>query len=573
MASSSNNITAVHYSLIFFVVLWLLTGVVAYLQYTDVKRLEATSRENDQAARDRKAELDSIAEGTRVFKDKAGYPEKLGYGEGDQDTALGKLRADLEKFGDDAQTLREALFRKMVELNREKTLRTTNEKNLQAEIAQLKQSKNAAEKAINNQPDPQMGNLTQQQRTQKVDELKTELGAVLNKLNDPAFVGDEWRMVNALDLVVNVLLGKDLPNDPTRQKGLIALLDEERKRVEQIEKEKEEAIAAKQKTIDDLQTANRKLIADIDQLKISHQEAIAKLDKQIQDLQSTVALKQQQIDELQKVSFERPDGKIRWVDHGTGLVWIDIGKEDRLPDNMTFSVYTQAHHGIARGRKDIKGSIEITRVVGPRLAEARILKNDLYKPIRAGDPIYTPLWSAGVKESFAFAGVFDLDEDGDSDRGLLHRIVRAAGATISNEVDDQGVRHGTGLTNEDKFLVLGHIPDPLATADPKEREIREKMAKELKQIEDEAKNKGVRIIRKSDFLAYIGFKADRRLWRPGESPKRLLKAGAQSTTTNQTVGRRQPSGQVSGIYTRRGRVRGARSSSGQASKIFGGKGR
>ena len=124
------------------------------------------------------------------------------------------------------------------------------------------------------------------------------------------------------------------------------------------------------------------------------------------------------------------------------------------------------------------------------------------------------------------------------------------------------------MTQNGKCLVVGTIPEPQETADPKEREIRSKMSKALYAIEQEAKNKGVRKVRLADFLLYIGFKADRRLWRPGDLSKRTLKAGARSTAVNQIIGRRQSSGQISGIYTKRGRIRQP-VSSGQVSKRFG----
>ena len=78
------------------------------------------------------------------------------------------------------------------------------------------------------------------------------------------------------------------------------------------------------------------------------------------------------------------------------------------------------------------------------MAEARITRDRISDPIVKGDEIYTPLWSPGRKEKFAFVGLFDLDNDGINDRDVLHDLVAASGGEIVDEVDDKGVRHPTG---------------------------------------------------------------------------------------------------------------------------------
>ena len=113
----------------------------------------------------------------------------------------------------------------------------------------------------------------------------------------------------------------------------------------------------------------------------------------------------QQVDEIQDISFETADGRISFVDHGRNLVWINLGEADSLPIRTGFSVYTKANHGIGRrSMTDIKGKIEITRVIGAHLAEARILKEDIYRPMAEGDPIYSPLFNAGRSEKILHRG-------------------------------------------------------------------------------------------------------------------------------------------------------------------------
>jgi hypothetical protein len=514
MASSGNSNTAVHVSMIILVMISIVLGVLAYLKGNEAAELRKSSTDKANEARKNKEEWDKAAEELRATKSKIGYPQQTpAAGQGGKDTTIAQIDADLKAYGDsNATTLKAALFQKLLEIDK------------------LKRDLKAAQASF--------------------DDSKTKLEQEKKTLYDSIHSTQ-----------------KDANN---RAIGYVEKLKEEAAKVLKIETDAKKAIAEWKTLYDKSQTDFNAMRKAKDDADAAHKEQVARFEKEVKTLQQTVAQQLQKIDDLQKVSFERADGFVRQVDHSTKLVWINLGSEDRLPDRLTFSVYSQSHHGIARGHQDIKGSIEITRIIGPHMAEARILKNDIYNPIHAGDPIYTPLWSPGVTESFAFSGIMDVDGDGKGDRDLLHSILKAAGAKISNEVDDNGVRHGTGLTNADKFLVLGTIPDPQEAADVKERERRKKLSEQHEKIETEAKNNGVRVIRLADFLAYIGFKADRRLWRPGELSKRKLKAGAASASVNQTVGRRQSSGQTSGLYNKRGRVRQA-TSTGRTSKLFGGK--
>jgi hypothetical protein len=274
----------------------------------------------------------------------------------------------------------------------------------------------------------------------------------------------------------------------------------------------------------------------------------------------------EEVDRITKVSFEKPDGLINTVEHSSGLVWINLGSEDRLPKRLTFSVYNRAHHGVGRGLNDLKGAIEVTRVLGPHLAQARILGGNSFNPITQSDPIYTPLWSPGRIESFAFVGMMDFDNDGLSDRARMREFVAVSGARITTEVDDEGNRTGKPIGVETKYLVVGELPDPAEEADAQKRANQFQVLGHFRDMEKEARIQGVRKINLSDFLSHIGYKPKRRFWAPGMQIPWKLKGGAQSTSVNQTLGNRASSGQVSGVYGKKQLT--PKTSSGQTSKIF-----
>ena len=180
---------------------------------------------------------------------------------------------------------------------------------------------------------------------------------------------------------------------------------------------------------------------------------------------------------MKQQSFEVADGIIRWVENSNGMVYINLGSDDKLKERTTFSVYAKDSSGIGKGQEDIKGSIEVVRIIDAHTAAAKIVDEDLYRPMAQGDQIYSPLWTAGRAERFSFVGAMDLDNDGRSDRGLLHQIVATAGAEIDNEVDDEGnrippVEEGGAITERTKFLVLGDIPDMSKLSRPEDKERR-----------------------------------------------------------------------------------------------------
>lgn len=356
--------------------------------------------------------------------------------------------------------------------------------------------------------------------------------------------------------------------------------DQGRKRAEKdlqdLIAKKDEEVRAKQKKIDELQASILEVQTELDNEKLARAQEAKKLNEEVNRLVAINDKLVKQIDEITKTSFEVPDGEIRWVDNQNGLVWINLGEADNLPKRMTFSVYTKSHNGVARGSDDIKGAIEVTRIIDAHTAEARITHDDLYQPIAKGDPIFTPVWSAGRKENFSFVGLIDLDGDGKSDRQRIHELIASAGGAVDNEVDDEGKRiryikfpsefvehdeNTPGIDVNTKFLVIGQIPD-LSTAIKQEDKDRiERMLKHRKELEKEARQQGVRLVNLSDFLSWIGYQPQRRLFVPGNEKGYVLKAGQREPPVNKM------SGIVSGAISGNKRLK-PQSSSGQTSPLF-----
>ncbi|MDA0832322.1 MAG: hypothetical protein O2955_18860 [Planctomycetota bacterium] len=336
--------------------------------------------------------------------------------------------------------------------------------------------------------------------------------------------------------------------------------------------EKEEKITSKNSEIDELRDDLAQIKIALEREREEHSQDVKRMSSDNSRLISTNDLLREKLNELTADNFEMEDGEIRWIDSIDQTVWINLGSADRLPVQTTFSVYSKSGRGVGRGKEDLIGAIEVIRITGPHLAQARILpgSEDISRPITPGDAIYTPLWSIGRQPKFSFVGFIDLDKDGRSDREILHDIIAATGSEIDNEVDDLGNRTGDGISIETKFLVMAQLPDPSQSPDPKEQQTGLRVLKEADKMVKEARESGVRRVSLNDFLDYVGYKPQQRSWVPGEKVPWTLNNGSQSVTTDQVGGmNRLSTGNVSGAFTRSKRLK-SDTGTGNTSKLFGG---
>jgi len=393
----------------------------------------------------------------------------------------------------------------------------------------------------------------------KAEVAETTYKAAINKLIQQSNDLKQDREKIRLDLEA---LQKNLLDLQRQYDGQVKTQKDGRDRAEgdltAANKSKDEEVRAKQKSIDELRQQVNEAATELENEKTARATEAKKLNEDIAKLTLINQKLADQIDEITKTSFEVPDGFVRWVDNQNGRVWINLGEADNLPKRMTFSVYSKNHNGVARGSEDIKGAIEVTRIIDAHTAEARIIKDDLYQSITKGDPIFTPIWSPGRQENFSFVGIIDLDGDGISDRQKLHELVAGAGATIDNEVDDNGkrirytkfpssfVEHGEGVPGIDvntKFLVIGHLPDITLAIKAEEKERIVRILEKLKQLRGEAQQQGVRVVNLNDWLSWIGYVPQRRLFVPGSDNGYSLKAGQREAPIDRGLSR------VSGAIT------------------------
>jgi len=267
--------------------------------------------------------------------------------------------------------------------------------------------------------------------------------------------------------------------------------EQDRKQLEATKKDLQEKVDAQQARFETEigeKEANVKALTD----------KLAKSDKAKENLMAQV--------KQAAVSFEVPDGRVSWVNQD-GTVWINLGSADSLRRQITFSVLDADTQDPVKD--PTKGSIEITRILGDHLAEARITKDDAKNPILAGDQVYSQVWHRGKKLHFALTGVIDVDGDGRSDMQLARELIDLNGGTVDAYLSDEGQVEGE-ITVNTRYLVLGKHPEEGNQA---------KLRDGWQKMSEEARTNGVETITLDKFLNEMGYSPTSRTVQMGAGAK------------------------------------------------------
>ncbi|MCC9601666.1 hypothetical protein LOC67_13995 [Stieleria sp. JC731] len=225
----------------------------------------------------------------------------------------------------------------------------------------------------------------------------------------------------------------------------------------QLDDERTQFAAARNDMVTQMEQAkDSKRKSEINYQTLQQKSAAAqkKLGDQIANLETTIDAQKLQINELRGAgSFERVQGEVRYVLRDGNIVSINLGSADALRRGVTFGVISRDDTSRLQDAK-VKASIQVTRVLGPHLAEARVIGlPEISSPIIEGDAVYSPFWAPGRTVKIALAGPIDLDGDSKPDNAQLEGMVRAAGA----EIADNGQQSGR-IDPSVRFLVVGESP-------------------------------------------------------------------------------------------------------------------
>jgi hypothetical protein len=296
---------------------------------------------------------------------------------------------------------------------------------------------------------------------------------------------------------------EELKETTARLEGVEAAADAQVAKIQQANKELEARAAEEKNTFNidrkKMAKSQEELMAKVESQKVEFDATLAKKDADNAKLQETVGKLEHAVQNLienrkdEPGSFEIADGRVSWVNQN-GTVWINLGTADSLRRQVTFSVYDSDQHDAAKATK--KGSIEVTRLMGEHMAEARITEDDPTNPILTGDHVYSQVWHRGKKLHFALTGIVDLDGNGQSDMDLARHLIELNGGVVDAYLSDEGVVEGE-ITANTRYLVLGDVPT-LAT--------QVKLNTGYHEMSKAASSLGVEKINIVEFLSQMGYK-------------------------------------------------------------------
>jgi hypothetical protein len=225
--------------------------------------------------------------------------------------------------------------------------------------------------------------------------------------------------------------------------------------------------------LEKLSLTRKEASAQIEQVgaKVKEAEAVARDEAKTIHEQGTI------IHRFNQPTMDIPAGEVTLVVRARKVVWINLGRADALNRQTSFNVYSSRAADLAgdrsaslmgesaklntadsadMGRVLKKATIEVTRILGDHLAEARIV-DETADPIVPGDKIHTPLWAPGEQVRYALAGFMDLDGDGRNELGTVAQLITSNGGVVDCFLDPQGNRLGA-MSPRTRYLVLGNEP-------------------------------------------------------------------------------------------------------------------
>jgi hypothetical protein len=184
------------------------------------------------------------------------------------------------------------------------------------------------------------------------------------------------------------------------------------------------------------------------------------------------------------------------------IVYISLGKRDRVTPGMPFSVYSRSPRD---NNVQEKATVEVMNVFD-NTAEARVKSSKPGDPIIEGDLIANLVYDRNKRYRFVVAGDFDLDFDGQIDQpgGV-------AGQDVARMIERWGGQVAPTLDSSIDFVVLGappHEPLPLpanATEEARQRTAEQTNIRQVFEgIRAEAKALSIPALTRTQFLHFIG---------------------------------------------------------------------
>ncbi|MFI4871658.1 MAG: BRCT domain-containing protein [Phycisphaerales bacterium JB058] len=250
-------------------------------------------------------------------------------------------------------------------------------------------------------------------------------------------------------------------------------LQAEADRVQALQRQQSQTVAALQARIDELESDNneyragfqsteQRYVGQINDLRSQLEQTQNDMSTRIRTLEQEKLLLEDQVSSLQqqgrgdslaaKAEYSLVDGAVANTNPSENEVFISIGRRQNVILGMNFAVYgdeTQIRPDAEGNYPQGKGAIEVVNV-GETSSRCRVLFERAGNPIVPGDVIANAVYDPNKVYKFLVAGNFDTNGDGNrtpGERTEITALIEEWGGTTTEE-----------LTGDVDFLVLGEPP-------------------------------------------------------------------------------------------------------------------
>jgi hypothetical protein len=263
-----------------------------------------------------------------------------------------------------------------------------------------------------------------------------------------------------------------------------------------VPEDKSEGFKKLQDDYTNLQNEVKEKTERLGKMSEEYEKRIADLNGQVAKVTTNLKQAQEKIAPINMLALDPPKAKVVSVDRSGGIAYIDIGSGDRVRPGLTFSIFGAGADG--KPRTDAKGTLEVTDVLYPHLSKARItgLRNSNRDPVLTGDFLFNPAWHPDIRERVAVAGVIDLSGDGRDSSAEFIRNLEQQGIIIDAYVDFKDGKEGVvkgKVSRQTTYLIEGDNPGSTKVTD----------------LKKQAVDLGVTVVPARRFIALMGVKMPR----------------------------------------------------------------
>lgn len=209
----------------------------------------------------------------------------------------------------------------------------------------------------------------------------------------------------------------------------------------------------------------------------------------------------------------RRDWRIVDLDRRGTMPYINLGSADGLVPQVTFSIHSVGADG--KLSPVAKGTLEVVRVIGSHLAQARVTsvtdaKND---PIVKGDRLFNPTWDPDRKKRVAIAGLADIGSEGIENTEDLRKLLARQNVILDAYIDvkDREAPRivGKGITVNTDYLILADSLEAVHHPKSRDKTYVQQFEKLIREMKDQAVSNGVQVIGLQKYLEMIGYRQPR----------------------------------------------------------------